>query len=179
MGSIQELLKVNPDERLGAGCFEWIPPPKEKKKTEDEPEDEKTEGDEEQDNGKEAKKPKALGKVIKHGQGYDIIRKHPFFAKHESSLLIQTNCTGDKKETPQPVPSEEDLAIRTTAHMIDESSLDVDLEDLHPPGDNSSYDALRLKPSDKLRVMHLLDRLHLLKEPRVYCRFFLTNRKLD
>jgi hypothetical protein len=29
---IQKLLKVNPKERLGVGCFEWIPPPKTQEK---------------------------------------------------------------------------------------------------------------------------------------------------
>lgn len=165
---IQKLLKVNPRERLGAGCFEWVPPPKdveekEQKEGEGKPSDKET-------------KQKPLGRVIKHGKGYDIIRQHPFFAEHKSALRAQTNShlepDSDNKSVLQPLPSLRDLAIRATAHFVDQSSLDVDLEDLHPPGDNSSYDALRLKPSDRRRVMHLLDRLHLLKEPRIYRRFF-------
>ena len=180
---IQSLLKVNPNERLGAGCFEWIPPPT--KATENE-----SKADTEQNSEKEPAnsspdlpaKQKPLGKVIQHGNGYDIIRQHPFFAKkHESSLLDQTNIRlksdGDDNPISQPIPSLQDLAIRATAHFIDQSSLDVDLEDNHPPGDNSFYDALRLKPSDRRRVMHLLDRLHLLKEPRIYRRFFLTKQE--
>jgi hypothetical protein len=69
------------------------------------------------------------------------------------------------------------LAVRATALFIDQSSLDVDLEDDHPPGDGSSFDALRLKPAERASVMHLLDRLHLLKEPRVYRRFFQTKQE--
>ena len=170
---IQKLLKVNPKERLGAGCFEWIPPPKTQEKdiTRDKKIDEETQWKERVEAVASAKS-KLLGKVIKHG-GYDIIRQHPFFAKQQ--LLSKTNSHlkhESDKSVPQPIPTLKDLAIRATAHFIDQSSLDVDLEDLHPPGDNSSYDALRLKPSDRMRVMHLLDRLHLLKEPRIYRRFF-------
>lgn len=173
---IQKLLKVNPKERLGAGCFEWIPPPKSEKKdfTGNKKLDEDKQWNDmvEKIAGASAKQT-SLGKVIEHGTGYDVIRQHPFFAKHQ--LLSKTNShlkLHSDKSVPQPIPSLQDLAIRATAHFIDQSSLDVDLEDLHPPGDNSSFDALRLKPSDRKRVMHLLDRLHLLKEPRIYRRFF-------
>ncbi|KAL3811502.1 hypothetical protein ACHAXA_000406 [Cyclostephanos tholiformis] len=173
---IHKLLKVNPKERLGAGCFEWVPPPITEKK--DFIHDEKIDGEKQWEDKVEkiaaaSIKQKSLGKVITHGTGYDIIRKHSFFAKHE--LLSKTNSHlkhDSDKSAPQPIPSLQDIAIRATAHFIDQSSLDVDLEDLHPPGDGSSYDALRLKPSDRRRVMHLLDRLHLLKEPRIYRRFF-------
>mmetsp|Transcript_7380 Transcript_7380/g.12915 ORF Transcript_7380/g.12915 Transcript_7380/m.12915 type:complete len:663 (-) Transcript_7380:106-2094(-) len=171
---IQKLLKVNPEERLGAGCYEWIPPLKTEEK---EATDSGSEGSKETAHSPdEAVKQKPLGKVVRHGKGYDIIRQHPFFAEHESALLKQTNShlksDSCDESVPQPIPSLQDLAIRATAHFIDQSSLDVDLEDLHPPGDNSIYDALRLKPSDRRRVMHLLDRLHLLKEPRIFRRFF-------
>lgn len=169
---IQKLMKVKPNERLGAGCFEWIPPKSETTHVEDKKSEEE---DEERSPFQPTNEHQPLGKVIKHENGYDIIRQHPFFAKHKSALLRETNCTHkpDSEETThQPIPSLQDLAIRATAHFIDQSSLDVDMEDTHPPGDNSSYDALRLKPSDRRRVMHLLDRLHLLKEPRIYRRFF-------
>ena len=163
---IQQLLKVDPQQRLGAGCFEWIPPPK----AGDGPESEEKKGT-----------AKRKGVIIEHGNGYDVIRQHPFFSKHEASLLKQTNShlkpdSGDDSIS-QPIPSLRDLAIRATAHFIDNSSLNIDLEDLHPPGDESSFDALRLKPSDRRRVMHLLDRLHLLKEPRIYRRFFRTKQE--
>jgi hypothetical protein len=166
---IQKLLKVNPKDRLGAGCFEWIPPPKaEQNSVANGEETNETKAD-------ETTKQHAHGKVIQHGNGYDIIRQHPFFAKQLSTLVVNTNShmQPDAETTiHQPIPSLRDLAIRATAHFIDQSSLDVEFEDLHPPGDNSSYDALRLLPSDRRRVMHLLDRLHILKEPRVYRRFF-------
>lgn len=177
---IQKLLKVNPKERLGAGCYEWIPP----STVENDAiivEKENSElvewFDEEQRSSNTDSKilAKAHGKVIQHEKGYEIIRQHPFFAKQLSSLHAATNShlkPDSKQSIRQPIPSLQDLVIRSTAHFIDQSSLDVNLEDLHPPGDDSSYDALRLKPSDRRRVMHLLDRLHLLKEPRVYRRFF-------
>ncbi len=38
---IQQFLKVDPKDRLGAGCFEWIPPPKEEVKHYQEMEDKK------------------------------------------------------------------------------------------------------------------------------------------
>ncbi|KAL7550844.1 hypothetical protein ACHAWF_014043, partial [Thalassiosira exigua] len=180
---IDKLLKVNPEERLGAGCFEWVPPPKS-----NEVDSTKNKCDESTGfgNGKDATKStgadaeKPLGKVVRRENGYDVIRQHPFFAKHEAALRKQTNShlgADSEDSAPQPIPSLRDLAIRATAAFIDRSSLDVDLEDVHPPGDNSSYDTLRLKPSDRRRVMHLLDRLLLLKEPRNFRRFFQS--KLD
>jgi len=173
---ICKLFKVVPRERLGAGCFEWVPPPKidahEAKATTDD-------GDE---NNSSPPPPPPLGRVIEHGQGYDVIRQHPFFAKHVSDLEKQTNSHLDiaveaTQPAPQPIPSLRDLAVRATALFIDQSSLNVDLEDEHPPGDGSSFDALRLKPAERASVMHLLDRLHLLKEPRVYRRFFPTKQE--
>ena len=172
---IVKLLQIKPTERLGAGAFEWIPPPPKEEKDEDNT----TEGMEEKKEASE--EPKLLGEIVRHGHGYDMIRQHPFFSKQQAALLRNTNShlkLGDSDElVPHPIPSLQDLAIRATAHLIDTSSLDVDMEDTHPPGDNSSYDALRLKPSDRRRVMHLLDRLHLLKEPRIHRRFF--HSKLD
>lgn len=178
---IQKLLKVNPKDRLGAGCFEWIPPPKAEKNAANGEEEiakqaellDKERGS--SDAANEPTKHESHGKVVRHEEGYEVIRQHPFFAKHLSILLVDTNShlkTDSEKSIHQPIPSLRDLAIRATAHFIDQSSLDVNLEDLHPPGDDSSYDALRLQVSDRRRVMHLLDRLHILKEPRVYRRFF-------
>lgn len=165
---ITKLFKVKPEERLGAGCFEWVPPPKNGN------DETKTDGDD--------SSPILLGQVIEHGQGYDVIREHPFFAKHISTLEKQTNSHLDiaveaTQPAPQPIPSLRDLAVRATALFIDQSSLDVDLEDDHPPGDGSSFDALRLRPAERASVMHLLDRLHLLKEPRIYRRFFPTKQE--
>ena len=166
---IQQLLKVIPKERLGAGCYEWLPPPK------DDSTDAEAEPHSNGDASESTKQKQSRGKVIIN-EGYDVIRQHPFFAKQQSLLSAQTNShlsiEEEEKPVPQPMPSLRDLALRATAHFIDQSSLDIDLEDQHPPGDNSSYDALRLKPSDRTSLMHLLDRLHLLKEPRIYRRFF-------
>lgn len=173
---IQKLLKVNPTERVGAGCFEWIPPSKENKDIANNKENGEWFYEEiALKNENASTKQKAHGKVIQREEGYDVIRQHPFFAKQRSTLLVETNShlrSDSDEPITQPIPSLRDLAIRATAHFVDQSSLDVNLEDLHPPGDNSSFDALRLKHSDRRRVMHLLDRLRILKEPRVYRRFF-------
>jgi serine/threonine protein kinase len=175
---IGRLLKVDPKERLGAGCFEWIPPPSAKKKKDDNDDGVNVANDDEEEDDDDS----TIGRVIEHGMGYDIIRQHPFFAKHTTELEKQTNShldvdTEASHPAPQPIPSLRDLAVRATALFIDQSSLDVDLEDDHPPGDGSSFDALRLKPAERASVMHLLDRLHLLKEPRVYRRFFPTKQE--
>mmetsp|Transcript_24210 Transcript_24210/g.50199 ORF Transcript_24210/g.50199 Transcript_24210/m.50199 type:complete len:967 (-) Transcript_24210:106-3006(-) len=172
---IQRLMKVDPKQRLGAGTFEWVPPPVEVKK-EQSKENIHIDDDEETIRVSDSYEKRPRGKIIQHGQGYDHIRNHPFFAKHKSALDAYTNANvrpdTEPKQILQRIPSLRDLALRATAHFIDESSLNVDLEDTNPPGDNSSYDALRLKPADRTSVMHILDRLHLLKEPRIYRRFF-------
>ena len=132
---IQKLLKVNPKDRLGAGCYEWIPPSKVekddinggKKNTELE---EWFEEERRSSNTDDKTITKAHGKVIQHGKGYDIIRQHPFFAKQLSTLHAVTNShlTPDsEKSFNQPIPSLQDLVIRSTAHFIDQSSLDVNL----------------------------------------------------
>ncbi len=172
---IQKLMKVDPKERLGAGTFEWAPPPVEVKNNESK--EGKTIDDEDESIVvSDCQEAKPRGRIIQHGHSYDDIRNHPFFAKHKSALEAQTNVNAgsvtEPKQILQPIPSLRDLALRATAHFIDESSLNVDLEDTNPPGDNSSYDTLRLKPADRTSVMHILDRLHLLKEPRIYRRFF-------
>ena len=177
---IGRLLKVDPKERLGAGSFEWIPPSAKKKK--DDNDDGVNIAEEEDDDATKMNGRDELGQVIEHGKGYDIIRQHPFFAKHATDLEKQTNShldvdTEASHPAPQPIPSLRDLAVRATVLFIDQSSLDVDLEDDHPPGDGSSFDVLRLKPAERASVMHLLDRLHLLKEPRVYRRFFPTKQE--
>ena len=177
---IQKLLKVDPNERLGAGTFEWIAPPKKEKKDGTANDSESKDAGQEKKEEEDTKQTSPLGQIIPHGNGYDAIREHPFFANHKSKIVKETNSHlksfFDDKPVSQPIPSLRDLAIRATAHFIDQSSLDVDLEDTHPPGDGSSYDVLRLKPSDRQHVMHLLDRLHLLKEPRIYRRFFLSKQ---
>lgn len=174
---IQKLLQVKPDDRLGAGCFEWVPPPKDESKGDDtEMPDNQNARDAENNAVESSKQKQPRGKIICHKGGYDIIRQHPFFAKQQPMIETQTNSHlsigEENKPVPQPIPSLRDLALRATAHFIDQSSLDIDLEDNHPPGDGSKFDTLRLKPSDRTSLMHLLDRLHLLKEPRIFRRFF-------
>ncbi|KAL7450076.1 hypothetical protein ACHAWC_003456, partial [Mediolabrus comicus] len=163
--------------------LKWIPPPSAKKKKDgDDGANVAKEEEEEDDDATKTNGGDELGRVIEHGKGYDIIRQHPFFATHTTELEKRTNSNLDvdteaSHPAPQPIPSLRDLAVRATALFIDQSSLDVDLEDDHPPGDGSSFDALRLKPAERASVMHLLDRLHLLKEPRVYRRFFPTKQE--
>jgi hypothetical protein len=48
-------------------------------------------------------------------------------------------------------------------------SLNLDAPD---PGDGSKHDMLRLNTSDRAKVMHVLDRLFLLSEPRIFRRLF-------
>jgi len=173
---IQKWLKVIPQDRLGAGCFEWIPPAVTAGETNGEEILKK-----EENKSSSTRDDLPRGNVLQHGNGYDVIRQHPFFAKHEAALKKATNShlsiDGDDEGIPQPTPAQNDLDIRTFGQLVDQSSLDVDLEDSHPPGDGSEYDCLRLEPSDKRRVMHFLDRLKLLKEPRNFRRFFLTKQE--
>lgn len=44
--------------------------------------------------------------------------------------------------------------------------------DAPEPGDGSKHDMLRLNTSDRAKVMHVLDRLFLLSEPRIFRRLF-------
>ena len=60
---ICKLFKVVPMERLGAGCFEWVPPPK--IVDEDEAKATTDDGDE---NNSSPPPPPPLGRVIEHGQ---------------------------------------------------------------------------------------------------------------
>jgi 3-phosphoinositide dependent protein kinase-1 len=94
--------------------------------------------------------------------GYDCIRRHPYFDKVRDTVsTIQT-----------PVPSLLDLCRRAVAGQVEVDSQSVSLCDEHPPGDGSSHDVMRLKPDDRAAVMHVLDRLTLLRDPRIYARFF-------
>jgi 3-phosphoinositide dependent protein kinase-1 len=100
--------------------------------------------------------------VAKEG-GYDEIRNHPYFdsVRNNSRILEKT-----------PVPSLRDLCIRAVAELAFKDSLDFELCDKHPPGDGSSHDIMRLKPVERAEVMHVLERMRLLREPRLYARFF-------
>lgn len=102
----------------------------------------------------------------KHEGGYDIIRQHSYFTGGSED----GQTTVDKESSP--VPSLRDLCIRACAELAYQDSLDLDICDQHPPGDQSSHDMTRLGPRDRKCVMHLLDRLRLLSEPQLYRRFF-------
>jgi 3-phosphoinositide dependent protein kinase-1 len=108
----------------------------------------------------------------KRPDGYDVIRNHAYFAQCRADPLI-------KEKTP--VPSLRDLCIRATADLALKDSLDLDVCDAHPPGDGSRHDMTRLSPRDKACVMHVLDRRKLLRDARLYARFFTdpTEDRLD
>ncbi|GKY99191.1 hypothetical protein MPSEU_000874500 [Mayamaea pseudoterrestris] len=96
--------------------------------------------------------------------GYDEIRNHPYFKSVRKELPRALHVT--------PVPSLRDLCIRAVAELAHEDSLSLEVCDEHPPGDGSSHDMMRLNPDDRAAVMHILERMKLLREPRLYARFF-------
>ena len=100
----------------------------------------------------------------KSPHGYDMIRNHPYFA---SCHGIETKV---RDETP--IPSLRDLCVRSVAVLAHQDSMDVDLCEMHPPGDGSRHDMTRLSARDRAAVMHVLDRRQLLRDPRLYARFF-------
>jgi serine/threonine protein kinase len=95
--------------------------------------------------------------------GYDCIRRHAYFSTIYKDESVQRLT---------PIPSLQDLCYRAVADLAHRDSLDVELCDKHPPGDKSSHDMLRLAPRDRSAVMHILDRMQLLRDPRLYARFF-------
>ena len=101
--------------------------------------------------------------IIEKGSGYYSIRKLPYF----TSFL-----GGEASDEIIPIPSLKDLCIRACADLVENDSLNLNIDKEHPPGCGSSHDMLRLNKSDKGRVMDLLDRLRLLSRPRIYRRFF-------
>uniref|UniRef100_A0A7S4V1H4 Protein kinase domain-containing protein n=2 Tax=Ditylum brightwellii TaxID=49249 RepID=A0A7S4V1H4_9STRA len=160
-----KLLKVNPKERLGADCFEVV-------------------ANDDDDGGSGDDEHLKPNKIVKHRNGYDVIRNHPYFSgrkkKSENDDKNEMECDGDKKKEnvvdvtnePVPIPSLRDLCIRSCAELVRQDSLNLDIENDHPPGDGSCHDMLRLNKPDQRCVMHVLDRLRILSEPRVYRRFF-------
>jgi serine/threonine protein kinase len=128
---MQQLIRKEPDERLGAHAFTVFPA-----------------------NGSRA--------VKASPDGYDCIRVHAYFDSIRKTVTsIQT-----------PVPSLLDLCRRAVATQVELEAQSVTLCDDHPPGDGSTHDMMRLKPDDRAAVMHVLDRLTLLRDSRVYARFF-------
>lgn len=115
------------------------------------------------------------------------IKTHPFFTRgQEVSIdcrnINATNFAGELKMNigslhKQPalrVPTLKDLCIRACAEMAHKDSLNLEISD---PGNGSSHDFLRLPHSDKSRIMHVLDKLNLLTEPRVLRRFLASKQE--
>lgn len=115
----------------------------------------------------QVKKPGKRQIEAKMSGGYDVIRDHPFFR----------SCHGVETQVREesPVPSLQDLCARAVATHAYDDSLDVELCDRHPPGDGSRHDMAHLSPRDRAAVMHVLDRRKLLREPRLYARFFVDS----
>lgn len=97
------------------------------------------------------------------GRMFDDIKKHPYFAEHYPDL------TTLHEKPAETVPTLKDLCIRAVAEQAIVSSLDPEAAD---PGAGGSDDMLRMKENDRERVMHFLDRLKKLHEPRVLRRFY-------
>jgi len=111
---------------------------------------------------------KGRRRMERKGEGYDIIRQHPYFTE----VRTEMKSPGTIRSKALPIPTLSDLCIRAVAEMAYRDSLDLKLCDRHPPGDGSKHDLLRLKPRERAAVMHVLDRRRLLAEPRLFARFF-------
>jgi len=105
-------------------------------------------------------------KRIGANNNYAELRAHPYF---KGEILPEK--TPLYKEPAQTIPSLSDLCIRAVAEQAIESSLDLEAGE---PGAGGPSDMLRLAPRDRARVMHFLDRMEKLDEPRVLRRFFRT-----
>ena len=93
------------------------------------------------------------------------VMNHPYFEK--SGLPVGECCRGEAVT----VPSLRDLCIRACVETCIESSLDPSSPE---PGAGGWNDMLRLNGKDRKAVMHVLDRLEKLHQPRVFRRFFKT-----
>jgi len=140
---VTRLMKVDPKQRLGADCFEYVRGV-----------DGSTTGG---------------NKMVEKRSGYDVIRNHPYFAALNSKRKI-----GD---VVRPIASLRDICVRACADLVQNDSLDLDIDKTHPPGDGSSHDMLRLKQAERCSLMDLLEKLRLLSNPRVYRRFFKTKQE--
>ena len=151
---IERLMKVEPKERFGADCFEYVA-------------------------GVDGKPNRMEMKDDGDGKGYMCIRNHSYFrALHCESLKEDVSSDGNSNDLPaRPIPSLRDLCVPACAELVqnDSTNLDIDIE--HPPGDGSSHDMLRLNHHDRNRVMDYLDKLRVLSQPRVYRRFFKTKQE--
>ena len=148
---IQKLLQVDRKKRLGANCFEYKI-------------------------GSNGEK----NEIHNNGRGYDVIREHPYFASVKEDYLSSPSTENDKNQLDQNVnlvPSLRDLCIRACTELIRNDSTDLDINTNHPPGDGSSHDFLRLNDTDRKQVMHVLDKLRIVSQPRIYRRFFKTKQE--
>jgi serine/threonine protein kinase len=101
-------------------------------------------------------------KRIGAGRKFDEIKNHPYFSAYPSLPDLP-------KKPAETVPTLRDLAIRAVAEQAIVSSLDPDATD---PGTGGPDDMMRMNKIDRERVMHFLDRLQKLQEPRVLRRFY-------
>jgi len=147
---ICQLMRGKPEERLGANTFVAV------------------------DDAMSSKGSKRRRMERKRAEGYDVIRKHPYFAPIHNEFQHNPEGKGKlvRRSKAVPIPTLSDLCIRGVAEMAYRDSLDVELCDLHPPGDGSRHDLLRLKPRERAAVRHCLDRRRLLSDPRLHARFF-------
>uniref|UniRef100_A0A7S2UM73 non-specific serine/threonine protein kinase n=1 Tax=Attheya septentrionalis TaxID=420275 RepID=A0A7S2UM73_9STRA len=140
---IQHLMRVKPHERLGYGGFHL----------------EETAGNK---------------RMVKETGGYDVIRNHPYFSPLYTSTEGDDGRKGARHVIEQtPIPSLRDLCIRSCAKLVEQDSFNLEIDSEHPPGDGSSHDMLRLNPTDRKSILHVLNRMQQLANPRVYRRFFL------
>jgi hypothetical protein len=93
----------------------------------------------------------------------DDVKNHPYFAKHHPDVPKL------HKESALTVPSLRDLCVRAVAEQAIVTSLDPDVPE---PGDGGTSDMTRMNEHDRERVMHFLDRMEKLQEPRVLRRFY-------
>jgi hypothetical protein len=96
-------------------------------------------------------------------KGYNILRQHKYFES-----LTPSN------DQENPIPSLQDLCVRACAELAKQDALDLDLCDKHPPGDGSSHDMMRLGPTERKSVLHILNKRKLFSkgdETRVLQRF--------
>jgi len=143
----QQLMRLDPATRLGATSFELVI---------------------------DKSKPVESRTIKLSPGGYDLVRRHPYFAalqeiKEENDKNVLST---DLVVSKTPVPSLRDLCYTAVAEQATMQAEDFQLCDDHPPGDGSRHDMMRLERRDRDCVMHVLDRMKRLRDPRIYGRFF-------
>lgn len=109
-------------------------------------------------------------KMVKKTNGYTKIREHPYFANKKGVSYIT-------EEETRIMPSLRDLCLRAVTELVEKDSTNLDIDKEHPQGGGSSHDMLRLNTKDRGAVMELLEKLRILKNPRVYRRFFKSKQE--